>query len=104
MNRKVKILLQYKQRYLEAIIWITALVLLAFTSTESDHYSLCLLKNAGFEHCPGCGLGHSITYFFHGQFEASFRAHPLGIPAVIILSYRIFTIFKRNKKYKPQEI
>ena len=90
-----------KRRYFEAVIWITALVLLAFAPINGEHYSLCVFHNLGIGFCPGCGLGHSITYFFHGDFEASFYAHPMGIPAIGILIFRIFSIFKQNKKYQP---
>lgn len=89
-----------KRNYFEAAIWILALILLAFTPLEGEHYSLCVFHNLGIGFCPGCGLGHSITYFFHGNIEASFYAHPLGIPAIAILCYRIFSIFKQNKKYQ----
>ncbi len=92
---------QAKRRYFEAVIWIVALVLLALTPIQGDHYSLCIFNNLGIGFCPGCGLGHSITYFFHGDLKASFYAHPLGIPAIAILMFRIFSIFKQNKKYQP---
>jgi hypothetical protein len=92
---------QAKQRYLEAVIWISALILLAFTPVQGEHYSLCVFNNLGIGFCPGCGLGHSITYFFNGDLSASFNAHPLGIPAVAILIFRILSILKQNKKYQP---
>lgn len=92
-------ILKAKRYYFEAAIWITALLLLAFMPIEGEHYSLCAFHNLGIGFCPGCGLGHSINYLFHGQFEASFYAHPFGIPAVAILCYRIFIIFKQNKNY-----
>jgi hypothetical protein len=97
---KFQNILKYKLKYFEAIIWIVALILLAFAPIHHGHYSLCLFKNLGFDFCPGCGLGHSITYLFHGKIEASFYAHPFGIPAVIILIYRIFSILKQNKKFQ----
>lgn len=93
-------ILQVKRNYFEALIWLIALILLAFTPIDGEHYSLCVFNNLGIGFCPGCGLGHSITYLFHGQFEASFNAHPFGIPTVAILCYRIFSIFKQNNKYQ----
>jgi len=93
-------ILQAKRKYFEALIWVIALILLAFTPIDGEHYSLCVFNNLGIGFCPGCGLGHSITYLFHAKFEASFNAHPFGIPAVAILCYRIFSIFKQNKKYQ----
>ena len=93
-------ILVFKRKYFELSVWILALVLLAFGPTHHEHYSLCLFKGAGFESCPGCGLGHSITFLFQGKFSESLNSHPLGIPAVIILVLRIISILKNNRKYK----
>lgn len=60
----------------EAICWLGALVLLALADINAFHFSLCPLKNAGPVFCPGCGLGRSITLFFHGDIAASIQ---LGI-------------------------
>ncbi|MEX2232255.1 MAG: DUF2752 domain-containing protein [Cyclobacteriaceae bacterium] len=60
-----------------------------------SHFSLCPLKNAGWDLCPGCGLGMSISLLFHGQISESFQAHPLGIFALIILSFRIIDLTKQ---------
>ncbi len=85
------------RRYAEALIWLSGLLLMAFSNPyESNHYSLCLIKNSGLGFCPGCGLGHSIGYLARGELLQSFKSHPLGIFAIIILSYRIFQIFKHN--------
>jgi len=72
----------------EALIWIAALIFLAFSNPDTHHYTLCPLANIGISYCPGCGLGRSIGYFFRLDMEASLLAHPLGIPAVILLLYR----------------
>jgi len=34
--------------------------------------------------CPGCGMGHALVYALRGDFGASFRSHPLGIPLLAI--------------------
>ena len=81
---------------LEAFIWLAALISLIFHDPSSTHYTICPLNNLGFEFCPGCGLGHSISYLFHGEIIQSFKAHPLGVFAVIMLLYRIISIFRRN--------
>ncbi|MBU2651479.1 MAG: DUF2752 domain-containing protein [Bacteroidetes bacterium] len=83
---------------LEAFVWIIALFSLAMTDPGCDHFSLCPLKNLGFEYCPGCGLGHSISWFFRGELLRSFEAHPLGVPAIVILLYRIVNIFYKYRK------
>ena len=77
----------------ELLVWVTGLLLLAFIDTNG-HFTLCPLKNAGWYFCPGCGLGRSISLFFNGDLTASLEAHPLGIFAVIILSFRILNLTK----------
>ncbi len=81
----------------EALVWITGLVYLAiFSPVDQTHFSICPIKNLGFDFCPGCGLGHSITQIFHGNFIESFQTHPLGFFALIIILYRIYTLLKTN--------
>jgi len=79
---------------LEALVWLTGLLFLAVFNTDS-HFSLCPLQNAGLTFCPGCGLGRSISLLFQGQISASFQTHPLGICALIILSFRIINLTKQ---------
>src|SRR5690606_27366729 len=75
---------------LEAVIWISGLGAMALHDPiESNHFSLCPFNAVGFHFCPGCGLGRSVSFLFHGEISASFAAHPLGIFAVIVLSFRI---------------
>ncbi|MDQ6902942.1 MAG: DUF2752 domain-containing protein [Bacteroidota bacterium] len=92
------------RKYFELSFWILALTMLALMKPATDvHYSFCIFKLLSFKFCPGCGLGHSISYLFHGNISASFSAHPLGIFAVIIIVRRIFSLlyfrvfFKNNK-------
>lgn len=83
--------------YFELIAWIASLVMLACMQPATDtHYSLCAFKWLGFSFCPGCGLGHSIAYLFHGEIAASLHAHPLGIFAMLVLLHRIYTLTKRK--------
>jgi hypothetical protein len=80
---------------LEALTWTLGLVLLAMWPVpEEAHFTVCPLYHLGFSWCPGCGLGRSVSLFFHGEAMRSLRAHPLGIFAVIILSFRIFQLTK----------
>ncbi|MGQ1947634.1 DUF2752 domain-containing protein [Geofilum sp. OHC36d9] len=103
--KKDKIRYWLKPAFWEAWIWIAALIALAFTNpTGESHFSLCPIKNLGWDFCPGCGLGHSIMWLFRANFSASFKAHPLGIPAVIILIYRIINIFTTQRKLKQSKI
>ncbi|HUZ61922.1 MAG TPA: DUF2752 domain-containing protein [Hanamia sp.] len=81
------------RRYFELTAWIAALVSLAFMDPSvSPHYSFCIFKNLGFKYCPGCGLGHSISYLFHGNLHASFSAHPLGVFALCVILFRIYKL------------
>jgi hypothetical protein len=93
------------------LFWIIALVLLASASlpddTAHEHFSLCPLANLGFNWCPGCGLGRSLSHLLHGNFQESIRMHWFGIPALLILLYRIFIlckqeVIKRNLKGKEK--
>jgi len=82
---------------LEAAIWISALIYLAiFNDPFHKHFTICPLSNLGFENCPGCGLGNSISLLLNGYFVESFNAHFLAIPAVIIIVYRVYSLIKFN--------
>lgn len=99
MEIKLHTGLKFFRKNLEAFIWIGALISLAFLNPENEqHYSLCVFHNLGFKYCPGCGLGHSISYFFRGELQNSFYAHPLGIVAVFILVSRIIKVFRNSYK------
>lgn len=41
--------------------------------------------SAKYQHraCPGCGLTRACAFFFHGDFLASFKMHPLALPTVL---------------------
>ncbi len=76
---------------IEAIVWITGLLILAlYDPHHQEHMSICVFNNLGFKYCPGCGLGRSISYFLHGDIMMSLTTHPIGIAAALILGYRIY--------------
>lgn len=79
----------------EAICWLSGLVSLAWLNPHATHLSLCPLKNAGLDFCPGCGLGTSISLLLHGELMASLETHPLGMFAVVVLSLRIRDLTKQ---------
>jgi hypothetical protein len=84
---------RFSSKYFELLFWIAALVSLAVTDPVGPaHFSLCPLKTIGITWCPGCGLGHSISWLFRGDIRNSFHAHWLGIPALCIILYRIYTL------------
>ena len=88
---------KYFNTYFEIIVWTSTIILLfLFDPAQQSHYSFCLFRNLGIKFCPGCGLGHSISYLLHGHLNASINAHPLGIIALPVILYRIFTLAKYN--------
>ncbi|MFO7614907.1 MAG: DUF2752 domain-containing protein [Bacteroidales bacterium] len=80
----------------EAFFWLAALIWLAIDNPVHHHYTLCPFHNLGISFCPGCGLGRSIGYLFRLNFEASFQAHPLGIPAVILIVTRFVKVLLKD--------
>ena len=92
----------------ELFFWITALLLLAFAEPEvhghQHHFTLCPLANLGIQVCPGCGIGRAITQLMHGNLKESLAHHWFGLPALLIIVYRIFVLarmaIKNNKGFK----
>jgi hypothetical protein len=84
---------------LEALLWLSGLVALAFADPSAEHVVLCPLALMEFDFCPGCGLGRSIAYLFHGEIVKSFQSHPLGVFAVLVLLNRIYTLVRRKNIY-----
>jgi hypothetical protein len=88
-----------KRINIELIFWIGGLLWLAFMNPSESHFTLCPIKNLGFSFCPGCGLGHSISFLFHGQIKESFHQHPLGIFALAVILWRVFKLIKNSIFY-----
>ena len=83
----------------EAAVWVCGLTILILFNSDNDlHFTICPLANLGFEFCPGCGLGNSISYIFKGDLISSFNSHPLGIFALIIITSRIISIIINNRR------
>lgn len=92
--------MSFGKAYLEAAIWLTALLCLAFMNPYSTQASICVFHHLGFESCPGCGLGHAISAAFHGKFLLSFETHPLGMITILVLITRIVTLIIQDYKYQ----
>ncbi|HEX7014990.1 MAG TPA: DUF2752 domain-containing protein [Cyclobacteriaceae bacterium] len=76
---------------------MAGLAALALYNPDSGkHLALCPLYYAGFDFCPGCGLGRSISYLLHGDVANSLSMHPLGLFALIVLSYRIVQLIRNT--------
>jgi hypothetical protein len=89
----------------EAFFWVAGLAYLAIFNFQDTGFTFCPIKLLGFGHCPGCGLGLSIHYIFRFSFLQSFHTHPLGIVALPIIIFRIYSlqkmyILKLLNKYK----
>ena len=94
---------QFIRKNLELLFWITAIVILFVISPADVHFTLCPLSNLGFEYCPGCGLGHAIHYALWFDLAGSFRSHPLGIIALVIILNRIYKLSKIHLKHLNYE-
>ncbi|WP_256010898.1 DUF2752 domain-containing protein [Desertivirga xinjiangensis] len=82
-------------RNFELVFWIAALTALAFLPLDQHHFTLCPLGAMGLKWCPGCGLGRAVACILHGEVEKSVQYHILGLPALIILVGRIFSLSKK---------
>jgi hypothetical protein len=89
---KIFSLFRYIDR--EAVFWIAGLVYLACFNFTGSHFTFCPFKLLGLGSCPGCGIGLSIHYIFRFSFIQSFNAHPLGIVALPVILFRIYSLQK----------
>jgi len=94
---------KFMKIHFEWVVLAGGLFLLAIMSPYDNGQSFCLIELAGYDFCPGKGLGHSIAFFFRGEFQNSFHAHFMGPPAILILSFRILFLLKQNLTYKKKK-
>jgi hypothetical protein len=88
---------------LEAFVWIAAIMVFAFSPLPSaEHFSICPLSLAGFEHCPGCGLGRAMILLLHGRVSESINMHPFAMPALVLFTARIVIVFKNYFNFQKQ--
>lgn len=87
---------------LELIFWVSALIALSLAevppNAHAAHFTLCPLANLGVTWCPGCGIGRAITELMHGHFAQSFEQHWFGLPALLIICWRIFVLLRLTMK------
>jgi len=103
MNADLRGLGKFLVHNLEAIVWIVAIMVFALSPVPSgEHFSVCPLSLAGFENCPGCGLGRSLILLLHGNVSESMSMHPLAIPALVLFTARIVIVFKNYFNYQKQ--
>ena len=75
--------------FFQPVIWTIALALLYSLDRATTNGTICIFSLAGFENCPGCGIGHAISEALHLNFFKSYETHVMGIPATIILILHI---------------
>lgn len=92
-----------KGQKIELLFWMLALGWLAFSNPAEHHFTFCPIKNLGFNFCPGCGLGHSVSHIFHGNFKESWQSHPLGIFAIVLIIRRIAELILKIKVANSQK-
>lgn len=98
----LQILTRYN-RLLEALLWLVGIGLLALMNPEGEHlFSFCPFSWLLEDGCIGCGLGHGIAYFFRGDIKASFEAHPLAVPALLLLLWRCAQLVRWHYKHNNQ--
>jgi hypothetical protein len=89
----------YRRLGPEPFIWMIALVYLAIHDPYvQSEFTICPFRNLGFHYCPGCGLGRAVSFLLHGDIVRSVQTHLLGIPATIILGFRIFSLLNNALK------
>lgn len=90
---------------LEAMLWTIALLYLLFINPyQTQEFTFCPFHNLGIEYCPGCGLGRSISFLYHGDFIHSLKTHPLGIAAFIVILFRIIQLTRQSiKNFQSQK-
>lgn len=88
--------MNFIKQNLEWLTFFVGLILMGTMDPFTEGSSFCLFDMIGIPFCPGEGLGHSIAWFFRGEFSQSFQANLFGPIAVIILSSRILLIWKEK--------
>ncbi len=89
---------KYFMKHAESVFLIAALIWLFFMQPNEPEVSLCFFRWLGIAWCPGCGIGHSIHYALHAQFETSVNHHILGIPAIVLMMYRVMQLLIIRKQ------
>lgn len=99
----IRIFTIIKKVNFEAWVWFAGLTILAILKPDAHtHFTICPFRLMGIEWCPGCGLGRSISYLFHGNISASYHCHILGIPTALYLSARSVSLIRNPDSIIPK--
>lgn len=91
----------------EGVFWLISLGYLFFINPyQTQIFTFCPFNNLGIDFCPGCGLGRSISFLFNADLYNSIKTHPLGILALLLITYRAanLTIKTYNNFQKTKEV
>ena len=69
--------------------------------SESNRYSVCMIKNVTGYSCPSCGTTRAVQLFFKGNFMDSMLMNPFGIivgSAMLFLPFWIVFDLLLNKQ------
>ncbi|MCG7857126.1 DUF2752 domain-containing protein [Flavihumibacter sediminis] len=84
----------------ELLAWVSALLWLYFMVDPGQQQpGYCPFHWLGFDQCPGCGIGRSIHAAMHLQWKVSWNYHWMGIPALIIILHRIYSLIQPTTKH-----
>ncbi|MBX2971496.1 MAG: DUF2752 domain-containing protein [Flavobacteriales bacterium] len=95
--QKLKKLIGYATS--ERMAWSVGLLVLFFGHGDEGP-TLCLFHWMGLTSCWGCGIGHALHDAMHLEFSASMEHHPLGIPILLILLYRVYELSRPRTKQR----
>jgi hypothetical protein len=91
----------------ELLFWVSALILLSTADLgpelDDSHFSLCPLATMGFTWCPGCGIGRAMAHLLHGQMTESWNYHWFGLPGLLIICFRVYTLIRLELKRRVKE-
>jgi len=89
----MRLYLRRKTGLLEVALWLLGIAMLALMDPAGRHlFSFCPFSWLWAEGCWGCGLGHAIAHLARGEWQASWEAHPLALPAVLVLLRRCWLL------------
>ncbi|WP_214459089.1 DUF2752 domain-containing protein [Flavihumibacter fluvii] len=89
----------------ELLIWIAALLWIYFGINPAEKQtSFCTFHWLGFTVCPGCGIGRSMHAALHGQWGISWEYHWFGLPALLIIFFRVISLITTNKKHLHEQL
>ena len=100
MRLLVKKYLLFLKSNFELAFWLLAIIGLFFLDTNGQ--SLCMVRFLGIAWCPGCGLGHAMNAALHFDVVTSFKEHPFGIPALLIIAHRIKALISKPTLHYEQ--